>query len=56
MLVFGSTKYRELAELQKRLKKVKTNDDKKRLLRQIDFLHGKIKKEENTAEEYFENK
>ena len=45
--IFGSTKYRELSNLQKRLKKSKTADDKKILQRQIEFLRGEIKKEEN---------
>ena len=53
MLLFGSTKYRELADLNKRFKKAKTSDDKKRILYQIDYLQGEIRKEEKAAEEYF---
>jgi len=52
MLIFGSTKYRELANLNKRLKKSKTADDKKILQRQIDYLQGEIKKEEVEIEDF----
>ena len=53
MLVFGSTKYKELEELHKRLKKAKTASDILRLQKQIEFLKNDIKKEEEDAEDYF---
>lgn len=52
MLVFGSTKYRELANLQKRLKKAKTSDDKKMIQKQIDYLQEEIKNEEMENEDF----
>lgn len=51
--IFGSTKYRELSNLTKRLKKAKTDDDKKLIQRQIDFLQAEIRKDEKEAEDYF---
>lgn len=51
--IFGSLKYKELARLNKLLKKAKTTDDKKMYQKQIDFLQAEIKKEEKEAEDYF---
>jgi hypothetical protein len=51
-LVFGSTKYREVAALTKRLKKAKTSDDKRMIQRNIEFLQAEIRKEEKEFEEY----
>jgi hypothetical protein len=50
--IFGLTQYREIARLQKLIKKAKTDFDRKRFQSQIDVLKAEIKKAEE-AEEYF---